>query len=135
MLGEIEGFGKVIILAWVPALEDAGLDCIKIPSGSKVQISAYHSASSIYVQSCDAAQKTIRSEILQDVASCTKGLSFNYAFLFFFYNTLYVIHMYTLYYTVVLYPPFMHILQVYIKYILFIYFLNRPTFKKETITW
>lgn len=72
-LGEIDSFGKVIILTWVPALEDAGLDCVKIPSGSKVQISAYHSASAVYVQSCDPTQKTIRSELLQDVASCTKG--------------------------------------------------------------
>ncbi|CAH1390481.1 unnamed protein product [Nezara viridula] len=71
--GEIEDFGKVIILPWVPAFEDAGLDCIKISSGSKVQISAYHSPSAIYVQSCDPANKTICSEILQDVASYTKG--------------------------------------------------------------
>ncbi|XP_066905417.1 tudor domain-containing protein 1 isoform X2 [Halyomorpha halys] len=70
---EIDDFGKVIILAWEPALEEAGLDCIKVSSGSKVQISAYHSPSAIYVQSCDSIQKTIRSEILQDVASYTKG--------------------------------------------------------------
>ncbi|XP_014261737.1 tudor domain-containing protein 1 isoform X2 [Cimex lectularius] len=73
LIGELDKYGNVEIFPWEPLVEDAGLNAVKLASGSKVYLSSFHSPHALYVRSAEHSDLLALSELLQDVAGhCQK---------------------------------------------------------------